>query len=146
MSERRFTPDAELDDALFGGPCSIENAARFARILNSLLAALDREIVYTAILGESLTNLSNAEREEVDRVREFLHRRGIGVRTQPSDLRTRGLGVLNALADEFETSTAVHGTSPSARVAGSDSAPAAGSPAKNPPAAGGLSTHESEEA
>lgn len=40
----------------------------------------------------------------------------------------------------------LHNTAPSARVAGSDLAPAAGSPAKNPPAAGGLSTHESEEA
>ena len=39
-----------------------------------------------------------------------------------------------------------HDASPSGDPVASDSAPAAGGPAKNKPAAGGLPTHESEEA
>lgn len=91
-------------------PCTLTEAMRFARILRKLLGALDREIVDTAIFGESLADLTDTERQEVNRVRNLLHRR-IGVRTEPSDLRARSLAILDSLADEFPSS-ALHDSSP----------------------------------
>lgn len=96
--------------AAFDNPCTLAESMRFARILRRLLAALDREIVDTAIFGESLADLLDTERQEVERVRQLLHRR-IGMRSEPSDLRSRGLAVLDALADEFDAA-ALHDSSP----------------------------------
>lgn len=94
-------------------PCTAAEARRFAVILRRLLQSLDREIVLTAILGECESDLLNPVRQEVDCVREFLDGR-VAMRSEPSDLRSRGLAVLDAFEDDSESGTERHSSSPSA--------------------------------
>lgn len=92
-------------------PCSAAESRRFARILRALLAALDREIVVAALVGNREADLLDSEREEVHRVRKFLNGR-IAVRSELSDLRGRALAVLDSVADCFEAGSE-HNASPS---------------------------------
>lgn len=86
-------------------------AARYVRALQLLLSHLDREVVVTALVGDRESDLLDPEGQEVNRVRKFLDRR-IAAAPVSSDLRRRCLTVLDAFADEFE-STAGHNSSPS---------------------------------
>lgn len=90
-------------------PLPAADVERAATALRRLLAALDREIVATALIGEGETDLLDPVRQEVDRVCERLHV-GVGAVSERLDLRSRGLTVLDAFADERE-SGADHGVS-----------------------------------
>lgn len=94
-------------------PCTAAEAGRYSAILWQLLDALDGEIVVAALVGQGKPDLLDGERQEVDRVRDFLHGR-IAMRSQPTHLRACGLAVLDAFAHEFEAAAVLdHGSSPS---------------------------------
>lgn len=101
---------------------------RFARLLRGLLAGLAGEVVTAALVGECEPDLLGAERQEVDRVREFLHGR-VPMRSEPSDLRRCALAVLDAFEYELASATEVHESSSSS---GDGDAPSVGG---EPPAA-----------
>ncbi|MFT4156520.1 MAG: hypothetical protein QM630_01105 [Microbacterium sp.] len=74
---------------------------RYAGVLRCLLRSLDREIIETALVGESEGNLLDTERQVVNRLRELLNGR-ILVPLQLDNCRSRGLALLDAFADELE--------------------------------------------
>ena len=111
------TREAVVDPKYFS-PLSADESRRYAGTLRSLLRALDGEIVSTALVGESESDLLGPVGQEVDRVREFLDGRVV-MPAQPSDLRCRALAILDGFADELEA-RAGH-SSPSVGACGSES-------------------------
>lgn len=104
-----------LDDSLLDkylNPCTAAESQRFARILRRLLRSLDGEIVLTALLGDGEADLLDPEGQEVHRVREFLDGR-VAMRSEPSDLRSRGLAILDAFEGDSESGAERHGSTPS---------------------------------
>lgn len=103
--------------AKYYSPLRAAESRRYAGTLRLLLRALDGEIVTTALIGESESDLLGTVGQKVDCVREFLDGRVV-MPAQPSDLRCRALAVLDRFANEFEA-RAGHG-SPSAGVSGQE--------------------------
>lgn len=80
-------------------PLTHAEMVRYARILRSLLASLDREVVFAALVGERESDFLDAERELVDSLREFLDGRVL-MPLQLDGKRGRGLALLDAFEDE----------------------------------------------
>ncbi|MEV7631992.1 hypothetical protein AB0N64_06250 [Microbacterium sp. NPDC089318] len=106
MSTMTIKPKAYSD------PLSAAEAERYASALRALLRALDREVVFAALVGDREGDLLNAERDEVERFREFLDGRVL-VSLESFELRGRGLALLDAFERECAAACEVHDGVPS---------------------------------
>lgn len=87
-------------------PLTVVEIERYAAILRDLLTGLDWQVVSTALIGESEGDLLDAVSDEVQRVREFLHRR-IGMVLQPDSRCVAALAVLDCYSDKLGTARVI---------------------------------------
>ena len=85
-------------------PLTAEMVGVYGAKLRTLLAALDRQVVDAALVGEGKSDLLDPEREEVDRGSEFSDDRvRVALDRAPLYLRGRGLALLDSFEDELKS-------------------------------------------